>query len=182
LTEEPDFDLDGLDGLVEQTLTGDEGEQALQCLIEQLEVLSSRIPDNPFGAVRADVFPATQRLVIAALRLANEFREREDLTREETALRLRSNAVCKTYGHHRHHVGPAMLEWAGCHQRMGNHGAVEQIHQAIVKDFAELLNWGGTDAVARIGLECLQTALEGSTETDWDLLVKTREALEKCEA
>lgn len=180
MEKERGFDIDGLVKVVKEVLAGADGDRALQYLRGQLEVLNTRIPRKAFGAVRADIFPLTYELVRQALKLADEFRKRDDLKREEMALYLRSQAVCKTYGHHRHLVGPAMIELADCRRRMGRPDAAQWVYDAVIKDFAVLLEWGGTDEQARIGLQSLKTALEHTEGASEDLLARTRTALEKC--
>lgn len=182
MADSPRFDFQGLESLVADVLSGGEAAPALDFLASQNAILKSKIPDNPFGCVTADVYPAAQELVIRALALANEFQRRGDTVNEEKALHLRTGPVCYVYGHHRHLVGPAMLEWAECNERMGNKPKAEAIYDAIVKDFLELLDREPGGEADKISLSSLKEAIEGRSQPDLALLERTEIALAKLEA
>lgn len=171
------FDFESLARQVDLVLEGGDGDRALECLREQNLVLKSRFPDDPFACVRADVFPAAQELVGQAIRLAEEFLRRGDTQREEMAWHLRSGPVCLAYGHHRHLVGPAMLDWAECNVRLGNQKKAEAIYQAVIKDFVELLDRPGAGDANRTALDCLKQALLASEQQDEELLRRTESLL-----
>ena len=92
-----DFDLQGLEKVVESFLSGAEGDEALSALGRQNDILQGRIPQNPFAAVRADVFPAAQALAQQAAKMAEEFRRRGDLLNEERVRGERTRPVLRAF-------------------------------------------------------------------------------------
>lgn len=154
-----------------------DGDEVLLLLQEHNNRLRALVPTTPHGALKASVFPQAFELVRHAVRLAEEFARREDTEREEKALHLRTGPVCWVHGHHRHLVGPAMLEWAECNERLGNQQKAAMIYDAVVKDFVEILNWEQNDKGYRIALESLQKALEKSPQAAPELLEKARKKL-----
>ncbi len=154
-----------------------DGDEVLLLLQEHNNRLRAQVPTNPQAALRANVFPQAFELVRHAVRLAQEFARRQDTMREEKALHLRTGPVCWVHGHHRHLVGPAMLDWAECNERLGNQEKAAMIYDAVVKDFVEILDWDQNDKGYKIALESLKKALEKSPQAAPALLEKTNRKL-----
>jgi len=83
---------------------------------------------------------------------------------EEIATALWAKATLQLQSHYHHVVGPAMIAWGSCHERLGNSGRARQIYAVIIADFAWIADkWKSNMAFSEnylSALRCLKVALE----------------------
>ncbi len=129
-----------------------------------------RVQDNandyPSNTIRADVWLDGAVLGPMAEGLAALLNQRGLYDLEEKAQALRCMAVLAVQGHYHHVVGPAMLARAECNERLGNTQLASQLYQAVIADFAWIVDeWEATGEAPtdedRCSLQCLSRAIEG---------------------
>lgn len=86
------------------------------------------------------------------------------LKQEEIATALWAKATLQLQSHYHHVVGPAMIAWGNCHERLGNVGRAKQIYAVIIADFSWIVDkWKSNMAFSENNvstLRCLKVALE----------------------
>lgn len=96
--------------------------------------------DYPRSGIRGDVWIDGASLAPVAEHLADLLRARGEADLERWAHILRCRAVLAVQSHYHHVVGPAMLARADCEERLGNHEEAVGLYDAIVADFAFLVD------------------------------------------
>lgn len=144
----------------------DSARQALKTLHAECVRVQESAGDYPANAITADVWMDGANLGLFAEAFAALLKDRGLTDFEEKAHTLRCMAVLAVQGHYHHIVGPAMLARAECNERLGDAVLAGRLHQAVVADFAWLVDEasGSDDAPAgddRAALECLAVALDG---------------------
>lgn len=173
-----EFDLESLEQEVVLVLGGAEGDRALDKLREQASTLQNSLNGGAVSIIKPDTYPVAESLIAQALRLAEEFARREDTPREETAQHLRCAVECSAFAKDRDRVGPAMLAWADCTHRMGESAKADQIYQAIISDYLELLDRPGASDATEIALRALLEALQKKSDGDPQLIERTKAFIE----
>jgi hypothetical protein len=140
--------------------------QALKALHRECLRVQDKANDYPSNPIAADVWLDGAMLGPTAEGLAALLNQRGLLDLEEKAQTLRCMAVLAVQSHYHHIVGPAMLGRAECNERLGNRQLAGQIYQAVVADFAWIVDeWATTDDPPtdedRGSLQCLLRAIEG---------------------
>jgi hypothetical protein len=96
--------------------------------------------------------------------LALHLRENGWLIHEEIATALWAEAALQVQNHHPHVVGPAMIAWGNCHERLGNKCRAAQIYAAVIADFSWIAEkWKNNVALPQTSvsaLHCLKVALQ----------------------
>lgn len=179
------FEFDELQEAVNQTVlsgSSDLGEMALDYLERQVFLLQELFVDNPSMAVTGELFEIAERLAQNGLQLATHFQTLPEIEQEERSWHLRYAALLVARAHQRNVTGPALLDWADCHRRMGRHDKAESLYQTVVEDFPTILGWGPTFNQEWItAVRCLQTALTHSQKDHGGLLERVSRLLEQSE-
>ena len=96
--------------------------------------------------------------------LAQHLHNASWLKQEEIATALWAKATLQLQSHYHHVVGPAMIAWGNCHERLGNAGRAKQIYAVVIADFAWIADkWKSNMAFSEnnlSALRCLKVALE----------------------
>lgn len=126
--------------------------------------MQDKANDYPSNPITADVWLDGALLGPMAEGLASLLNQRGLTDLEEKAQTLRCMAVLAVQSHYHHIVGPAMVARAECNERLGNVQLAGQLYQAVVADFAWIVDeWGETDEAPtdedRYSLQCLSLAI-----------------------
>jgi hypothetical protein len=149
--------------------------QTLETLETDTEALKVAFQQDPSMAVTGELFRTADKLSSSALELAQYYSESQDSALEERALRVRYESVLTAHTYCRNLVGPALLDWADCHKRLGNIEKSDALYDIVIRDFSRLLGWGPTfDPDWLVAVQCLERAMDHSSRDFTELQRRTR--------
>lgn len=141
----------------------DEVYQLIRGLDARIEVIRQQANGYPKGPISGEVWFAGYRMIGLAMALTRHFKSTGWLGHEHNASGLWAKATLAVCSHYHYMVGPAMLAYADCLERLEEPAEAIERYAAVVADFTFLPGeWEQEDAGPvgddRDAIECLRLA------------------------
>ncbi len=141
----------------------DEVYQSIRRLDARIEKIRKQAKGYPKVPISAEVWFAGYRMIALCEALARHFNSTGWLVHERNASGLWAKATLAVCSHYHHMVGPAMLAYADCYERLGDPAEAIGRYEAVVGDFTCLLDdWkqesAGPFGDDRNAIDCLRRA------------------------